>query len=352
MNPTMPSPPTAEELLVVHTVELVDENADIRGDSKPLKDAAASAEFIGVGVLVHDKTNGTTAHDPNHKLDPENQNESDIENDSSGDEISIRIEGPSELDELSSSALTGTVVSLDASTTDDPDPDPGLDTTPDPSDPAATPRLSRVRFRSRVRITSGLHHHRAHDPAQRRPSGASLSSASRSSSPSSSISAPLRSPPSADNVSPAWGTLGTRVGLFALSGRQAAALAAQARAAKARARARRRGEDADGDADGDAGPGPGVRPGAGCSERTALLGRGGGAPPGFRDARAVLAGGDPEEEDGYFSSDDERDAEAGLARQIDLVFGPWPARLLNRQWWAWQLQPVFACGCLEAEGED
>lgn len=65
-------------------------------------------------------------------------------------------------------------------------------------------RPSRVRFRSRVRITSGFSHRRRKSDV----------GSSRSDSPSSSISAPLRS--HSDDDTNTWGTLGKRVGLLAL----------------------------------------------------------------------------------------------------------------------------------------
>jgi hypothetical protein len=233
---------------------------------------------------------------------------------SSDDEISIHVERVENDESLSSSALTA------ASTQPDTDTDNATAT----EDPYSKLRNSRVRFRSRVRITSGLHSHR------RRVSATSSLSSSRS----SSISAPLRSPLTEDNCTPGWGTLGQRVNLFAVSNRQAAA-AAQARSAKHRARRRQ------GIAD------------LATTERTALL----GAPP-------------PLGYDGHPDSDGEEeyyDDESLLSRQIDLVFGKWPGRLLNRhvspttptyrlnvfadstpaQWWWWQLEPIICCGFLE-----
>jgi hypothetical protein len=188
------------------------------------------------------------------------------------DEISIHVESPVHDESLSSSALTAVSTQLE---TDDA-------TATEESSPL---RRSRVRFRSRVRITSGLHH------SHRRVS--TTSSSSLSSSPSSSISAPLRAPLTEDNCTPGWGTLGQRVGLFAISNRAAA----EARSAKHRAR--RRGSD----------PMP--------NERSALL-----APPGYER--------NPEsDDDGSIYSECDDDAEALLSRQIDLVFGKWPGRLLN-----------------------
>ncbi|KAF7340159.1 UPF0052-domain-containing protein [Mycena venus] len=203
---------------------------------------------------------------------------------SSGDEISIHVESPHD-QSLSSSALTTTSTQPE---TDD------ATATEDASSPL---RSSRVRFRSRVRITSGLHHsHR-----RRRVSTTSTSSSSLTSSASSSISAPLRSP---------------------LTGGQLLARAAEARSAKHRARRRAAG----------------LPP----TERTALLGE---QPPGYdRNYHS-------DEDNAY--SDDECDGEALLSRQIDLVFGKWPGRLLNRHWWWWQLEPILCCCCLDdADGEN
>ncbi|KAJ7167349.1 hypothetical protein C8R43DRAFT_1121780 [Mycena crocata] len=191
----------------------------------------------------------------------------------SGDEISIHVEGPTEHDKLndslSNSAFTVVTLDTDATATEDP---------------CGTLRRSRIRFRSRVRITSGLHHHRERDHQRHRSATSSLSS-----SRSSSISAPLRSPLTEDTCAPEWGTLGTRVGLLAASHRRAAAAAAQARNTKYRKRRR-----------------------------------------------------DPAV---YYSSDDNG--------RVDLVFGTWPWRLLNRKWWWWHLEPLVHCGCLdESDGED
>ncbi|KAJ7924434.1 hypothetical protein B0H13DRAFT_1978415 [Mycena leptocephala] len=208
--------------------------------------------------------------------------------------ISIHVERVENDESLSSSALTA------ASTQPDTDTDNATAT----EDPYSKLRNSRVRFRSRVRITSGLHRH------HRRVSATSSLSSSRS----SSISAPLRSPLTEDNCTPGWGTLGQRVNLFAISNRQAAA-AAQARNAKHRARRRQ------GIAD------------LATTERTALL----GAPP-------------PLGYNGHLDSDGEEeyyDDESLLSRQIDLVFGKWPGRLLNHHWWWWQLEPIICCGFLE-----
>ncbi|KAJ6501424.1 hypothetical protein C8R47DRAFT_1107306 [Mycena vitilis] len=268
--------PIEAQFLVIHEDETM--------SSPPKK--ARSKEFILVPAeLVVYKPTTTTADDP----DPDSTS-------SSGDEISIHIEGPAHDESLSSSALT---CATDNSTRLGAETD-------DTAVADATPRRSgRVRFRSRVRITSGLHH---------RPTASS----SLSSSPSSSISAPLRSPPTEDNCTPGWGTLGTRVGLFAISNRQAAQ--------KRHARRRQNGRAPD--------------------EASALLGD--PPQPGY-DGHP-----DSDDDDMRYDSDEEcYDDEALLSHQIDLVFGKWPGRLLNRQWWWWQLQPIVCCGCLdEHDGED
>ncbi|THH12829.1 hypothetical protein EW146_g7323 [Bondarzewia mesenterica] len=82
-------------------------------------------------------------------------------------------------------------------------------TDPSASSPDSTPGprpLARVRFRSRVRITSGLRHHRGARPQSVDSSG--------SGSPSSSISAPLRY--RADEAAPR-GLLSQRLSLLATS---------------------------------------------------------------------------------------------------------------------------------------
>ncbi|KAJ6626965.1 hypothetical protein B0H10DRAFT_2210836 [Mycena sp. CBHHK59/15] len=202
--------------------------------------------------------------------------------------------------------------------------DAGVDAVPDPDSPASSgdeicisvepPDADAdaddrtVRFRSRVRITSGLHHHRERDPETE----------SRSSSPSSSISAPLRAPLTDESCSPGWGPLGRRVRIFAA------------------ARKRR----------------PGVADLA-IDERTALLATPVPKPVVHRGARGDAdgePGADSDCSDATYDSDDE---DALLSRQIDLVFGKWPGRLLNRHWWWWHLQPVVGCRCLdESDGED
>ncbi|KAF7306415.1 hypothetical protein MIND_00432700 [Mycena indigotica] len=216
----------------------------------------------------------------------------------SEEEIAITVEGP---DSLSSSALSG------ASTIVPDEPD-GLHShaascscssaASDAEDApnSAVPRPTRVRFRSRVRITSGLHAH--HKRPLFNSGGGSVSSLASSLSASSSVSAPLRSPPTEATSTPGWGTLGTRVGLFA-----------HAKMAPGR-RKRQQGE-----------------------------------------RRALLADGGPARYDGEEEVEHYYDDEALLSRQIDIVFGSLPWRLLNGKWWWWHLQPIICCGCLDEEDD-
>jgi len=81
-------------------------------------------------------------------------------------------------------------------------------------------RTTRIRFRSRVRITSGLSHLRQGRTNTLRSTGGDTGfcptpSSSRSGSASSSISAPLRSRTDDEADRPGWGPLGRRVSMLA-----------------------------------------------------------------------------------------------------------------------------------------
>jgi hypothetical protein len=172
---------------------------------------------------------------------------------------------------------------------------------------AQNTRSPRVRFRSRVRITSGLHHHRHKNPSLRdrevgdfvKPSTES----SLSSSPSSSVSAPLRSRADDESNKPGWGPLGQRVSLLASH--------SQKRFSAERRGWRRRKL--------------GLVPGDSSqnihnssNEHTALISS---TPrPTYVQGEGV--------EDGQVHDSDAEDA-ARIAREIDLFFGKWPNRLLN-----------------------
>jgi hypothetical protein len=143
------------------------------------------------------------------------------------------------------------------------------------------PRM-HVRFRSRVRITSGIHAHR--ESKSQGPFDDELDvGSSLSSSPSSSISAPLRLRRDSDDNA-AWAPLGRRVGLLS-SERQ-------------RKKQRSLGMPDE----------QGVR----VNERTPLVGS-----PLTPNSRI---------EDPYDSDEEE---ESLYAQEIDKTFGPLPGRLLN-----------------------
>ncbi|KIM84746.1 hypothetical protein PILCRDRAFT_818354 [Piloderma croceum F 1598] len=178
------------------------------------------------------------------------------------------------------------------------DPSAPLTTPHDPVHPPSDPlnhqvRPSRVRFRSRVRITSGFSHHRRKSDV----------GSSRSGSASSSISAPLRS--YSDGSTNTWGTLGQRVGLLALQRKIMGSPEAQQR---------QKGQ---------------VAPSGYVDERTPLRNS-------FNHSSYVegVQDGNIFDED----SDDER-----LSRDVDEVFGKFPGRLLNHHWWYWQLEPIICC---------
>jgi len=194
--------------------------------------------------------------------------------------ISSKVEFPSD-------ALT--------SNQDGPKNEPHLDL---PVEASASPL--RVRFRSRVRITSGLNRHRRRKPTMEdhRDYFTFTPSSSISGSPSSSISAPLRTPLDDEVGKPGWGTLGQRVALFAK--RQYPGKTTR------------------------------QRPESG-TERTPLL------KPSLhfllsRNPRLRCLCCDSSDEEYYSGC-------------VDRAFGPWPARLLNHHWWQWQLEPLMACRC-------
>jgi len=166
------------------------------------------------------------------------------------------------------------------------DPSVPLTTPHDPAHPPSDPlniqgRPSRVRFRSRVRITSGFSHRRRKSDV----------GSSRSDSPSSSISAPLRS--HSDSSTNTWGTLGQRVGLLALQRKIMGSPKAQQR---------QKGQ---------------IAPSEYVDERTPL--RNSINHSSYVDGEGVRNGNIFDED-----SDDE-----GLSRDVDEVFGKFPGRLLN-----------------------
>ncbi|GLB36593.1 hypothetical protein LshimejAT787_0308810 [Lyophyllum shimeji] len=171
-------------------------------------------------------------------------------------------------------------------------------------------RTRRVHFRPRVRITSGIKRHR-HIHSPRTSSDRYLTpSSSRSSSPSSSISAPLRTRNDDEVDKPGWGPLGQRVALFSRDRRRTS-------------RERRR-------------PGKTLYDDAlAASERTPLL------PPRIQSPISDTEG--CRERDLRDSAQDD----AHLTAEVDQIFGTMPRRLLNYHWWWWKVEPVVCCTCLE-----
>ncbi|RDB28605.1 hypothetical protein Hypma_015052 [Hypsizygus marmoreus] len=263
-------------------------------------------------------------HQPSHNnsdssLTHENvQNHNDLQspdpkltNEDSEDDVEITVENADSSSQTSSTP---------SSSPDLETPDGGVDHTPFPSAPDTdtdTGRPSRVHFRPRVRITSGIsrhpHKHSPHTPTPTRPlSGPPIFSppSSRSSSPSSSISAPLRSRSEDELSKPGWGTLGQRVGLLS-----------HRRRAKERKWKKRYDVHIDN-----------------C-ERTPLL--------SSRFKTLYIDNERSRQEEELLESD--RQEEERLNREIDRYFGTWPGRLLNHHWWWWQFEPLVCChcGCLD-----
>lgn len=195
-----------------------------------------------------------------------------------------------------------------------------------------------VRFRSRVRISTGVGRQRRHSD------GLSSNASSISSSPSSSISAPLRTHYTGNNV---WGPLGSRVKLAAppaTSFPQYRVEDASGGKGDERAR-RRRARPPWTYLDGDIG------------ERTHLL---------AYATRHSYVGSRYVHDWYYHDAERERQWKEQL---VDQAFGKWPARLLNRhvshacsrmvadhswffllrQWWWWHLEPILCCLCEPGE---
>lgn len=164
---------------------------------------------------------------------------------------------------------------------------------------------NKVRFRSRVRITSGLNRHR-HKISQQQPQNRSeidylsVSPASSiSGSRSSSISVPLRTHTDEQVGKPGWGTLGQRVSLFARGNME-------------RRRIREQKE----------------RPGLGASSfRNEIHQRGGrGAPLDVNEETPLLLNLPSNASDHRPTREDEA---SQMSREIERVFGSWPGRLAN-----------------------
>jgi len=166
-----------------------------------------------------------------------------------------------------------------------------------------------IRFRSRVRITSGV------APRERTATGCGeKGSSSGSGSPAPSIYAPLRS--ESDNEQGRWGSLGRRVNTSSTS------KSTQRRSRKTTERGRKKQTYSKCDAECD----------EAANERTPLMGR---------TLQPTL------ELRNMVQNDDDVDEGTRQLREIDVIFGGWPERLLNRYWWWWWLEPTLCCHCLD-----
>ena len=218
-------------------------------------------------------------------------------------------------------------------TSNQPQPPPiSLD---DDQTPTMTVRHSipRVHFRSRVRITSGLHSSsrpKNCDSKARNPTaddGIGTANTSASGSPSSSISAPLRYQADENNI---LGPLGKRINSLAQIKRNGHLRRATF--------------------------------GSSVSERTPFLRASEYGPvPDYAHQRRGRSRSGSESED--------EDLASGLKREEEIMFGRWPWRVFNRhvstipqvrgwssdtlfvQWWAYLFEPILCC-CSEERFED
>ncbi|KAF8167883.1 hypothetical protein B0H34DRAFT_683499 [Crassisporium funariophilum] len=199
--------------------------------------------------------------------------------------------------------------------------------TPLDEDPPERP--NRVRFRSRVRITSGLNRHRHRSRSDQDYLTFSTAS-SISGSPSSSISAPLRTRADEEVGKPGWGTLGQRVSLLAQGNPQQRRVRQQRERMLLKKSVER-----------------GIIPCANTreiNEQTPLINS-----LSFRNSNE--RGHTNNSRIGESGSERE-DETLLLSREIDVVFGTWPGRLVNRHWWWWQLEPVVCCRCLSDSDDE
>lgn len=196
--------------------------------------------------------------------------------------------------------------------------------------PHTPERPNKVRFQSRVRITSGLNRHRHKSQHQSGIDYLSFSPASSvSGSPSSSISVPLRTHTDDEVGKPGWGTLGQRVSLFA-RGNMERKKNREQRERPTLGGSFRKGVDHGGEAP--------VIPYVGTdeiNEETPLLWG-----PRSRHRDPISNGNDHEH------SCSAREDEASQSREIEMVFGSWPGRLANYHWWWWQVEPIICCRIL------
>jgi len=193
----------------------------------------------------------------------------------------------------------------------------------EPDSPHSIPeRPNRVRFRSRVRIASGLNRRRHTQQEVDYVSPHYSPESSISGSPSSSISVPLRTPTDEQVGKPGWGTLGQRVSLFAKGQMERSHRREQGERLGLEASSFRKGVQIGGFEGGEA---PVIPYYPQINEETPLL---------LSSTRNGSC------------SDVTREGEASQLREIDMVFGPWPGRLANHRWWWWKVESIICCRCV------
>ncbi|KAF7795219.1 hypothetical protein EIP86_006369 [Pleurotus ostreatoroseus] len=188
--------------------------------------------------------------------------------------------------------------------------------------------MPRVRFRSRVRIASGLRRGRHHtDPT-------STPSSSTSGSPSSSISAPLRW--QADENA-AWGPIGRRLSSFAQANGWPRRAPSVMRAKYGQAQGQVVAVNASKGKVGER------EPLLGSVQHVAYVDSGLDGAWLVDEGRVGMVRRDSDETD-----DEER---ALLAAAEEAEFGRWPWRIFNRHWWWRSTEPILCCFCPDESDE-
>ncbi|KAI0638855.1 hypothetical protein C8Q77DRAFT_1043799 [Trametes polyzona] len=195
------------------------------------------------------------------------------------------------------------------------------------SQPPVRPTGPRVRFRSRVRITSGVHRHRHSGTAG---TGTPTPCSSASDSPSSSISAPLRYQPDEHGT---WGPLGKRLSAYAAGGGWQRRTHVSTMQTERVQTVPIIGPVPPGRARG----GKGARA---YGERTPLL-----RPGRQRSYTDEEEGSTTHTEEEEMGTEERALRAAALRREEEAVFGKWPWRIFNRHWWWWHIEPVLCCCC-------
>lgn len=217
--------------------------------------------------------------------------------------------------------------------------------------PPSLTRSTRIRFRSRVRITSGIHRPRHTATNTTSVGGNSQTSTIRSvagegnyyfltpsssisGSPSSSISAPLRSRTDDEADRPGWGPLGQRVSLLAKKSKTKNQGCHDDQGWGRRVRTK--------------GLPIGVLPGPiHPNETSPLLIH----PP--RIKRVDRAGEQSQRRKRACCYSGSGTASGKLSsEEVDEVFGKWPNRTLNFQWWKWHAEAFVCCRCLDESDEE